>query len=76
MPTYDVRCEHCGHIFEETLKQKEDVGLCPLCCSAFTRKIWLQFPSIDKAKDPYEYINKAPTRPVSVSVPKEIKKND
>ena len=58
MPYFDIACEACGNVFEEKLKNaKEPTSCCPKCGSAFTKQVWLSFPSIDRAKDPFDYLD-------------------
>src|SRR5436305_9930432 len=41
MPTYDYRCESCGHEFEEMQSFKEDpLTVCPKCHEAALRRLF------------------------------------
>ena len=60
MPTYDIKCEKCEHIFEARIasaKFSAHLPECPECTSNFTKIVWLTMPSIDRAKDPYDYLD-------------------
>ena len=58
MPVYDARCNECQHTYEYRGPSYQAPGLCENCGSDDTRIVWLGgFPSVDKAKDPYDYLD-------------------
>ena len=72
MPTYDAKCDKCGHIWEETVAPHSPAGMCPECYSAYTSRIWTRVPVLDRAKDPYEYLEKSPpTNPTKVFIKRD-----
>ena len=58
MGLYDGRCKECNHTYEWRGPSYLAPGECPACGSDDTKIVWLgQTPSIDRAKDPYEYLD-------------------
>lgn len=71
---HDYRCTACHFIFEEWL-EKEDVAECPNCGSRKCEVVFVHPPRMQEKKQPYDYLHRRPPDdPVSVSVPKAIKK--
>lgn len=59
MPLYDYRCENCLNQWEQQYPSSaalNDTPECPECGSQFTKQVWSVFPSADRAKDPYDYL--------------------
>ena len=56
MPLYDARCNDCGHEFEERRKYDDPVSDCPQCFGP-CKNIWKSVSLLDKAKDPYDYLD-------------------
>ena len=59
MPKYDARCNECNNTFEEERHSEGAVSACPNC-GGTARTVWLKISLIDKAKDPYDYLDKRP----------------
>ena len=57
MPKYDARCKDCDNLFEEERPWQADVADCPSCGSTNTRTVWTRVLLLDKAKDPYDYLD-------------------
>lgn len=58
MIVLDARCKDCDHTYEYRGPSYQSPGSCPECGSDDTKVVWLQTtPSIDRAKDPYDYLN-------------------
>lgn len=58
MPVYDARCNKCDKTYEYRGPSHQAPGQCEHCGSDDTRIVWLSgFPSVDRAKDPYDYLN-------------------
>lgn len=55
-PLFDVKCDTCGHIFEERKQYKDPASCCPECGSAYTRTLLTGFKSF-RDKDPYDMLN-------------------
>lgn len=53
---YDARCTQCGHDYEEKRHWSDPVSDCPLC-GGIGVTIWKSVPILDKAKDPYDYLD-------------------
>ncbi len=61
MPLYDFRCDKCKHEWDAmvpALVVKRNAPECPECGSNFTNQVWLKAPSSDRAKDPYDMLNR------------------
>lgn len=61
MPRYDFKCEKCEHIWEDTIpasQVKDYAPECPECGSNFTKMVWTKVPVLDKAKSPYDLLDK------------------
>ena len=56
MPKYDARCFDCGNTYEEIRKALDSVSPCPEC-GGKGRTVWLSTPTVDRAKDPYDYLD-------------------
>ena len=56
MNLYDARCTSCDHVFEERRGASDPVRSCPLC-GAKSVTIWRSVPLLDRAKDPYDYLD-------------------
>ena len=73
MGKWDARCKKCGTLYEYVGKSEQAPGECPECDSDDTMIVWVSgFPAIDKAKDPYDYLDgkhSAPSKKI-VSGPK------
>ena len=57
---YDWRCDTCDHVWEQRWPNKtadNDLPECPECGSHFTKKVWTSVPILEKAKDPYDYLD-------------------
>ena len=57
MPLFDVKCDKCGHIWEEMKRYDEESQECSECGSNFTRTLPPLFQTKLRAKDPYEYLD-------------------
>ena len=57
MPLYDCRCNKCRNEFEYMGPSHTAPGPCIKCNSDDTRIIWKTVPILDKAKDPYDYLD-------------------
>lgn len=58
MPVYDARCNECGYEYEYRGPSYLAPGSCDTCGSDDCKIVWLgQTPSIDRAKDPYDYLD-------------------
>lgn len=60
MMLYDFRCEKCNNTWEDRVSPdvaKHQAPECPVCGSNFTKQVWLTAPILDKAKDPYDYLD-------------------
>jgi hypothetical protein len=55
---WDCECDNCGALFEEWA-DGVTAPLCPSCGSAFTKLLPGGIKS-EKAKDPYDYLDKRP----------------
>lgn len=61
---YDVRCKTCKHLYEYEGPSEKAPGECPECGSDDTMIVWVSgFPAIDKAKDPYDYLDGKGSKP-------------
>lgn len=65
MPVYNGRCNVCGHTYEWRGPSHQAPGTCTACDSDDTRIVWLAgaTPSIDRAKDPYDYLDGRGSKP-------------
>ena len=58
MGVWDARCNVCGTDYEFRGPSYKSPGECIACGSDDTRIVWLHgFPSVDRAKDPYDYLD-------------------
>ena len=58
MPLYDFKCRDCNHIWEVRQSSEAEPPPCPECTKRNVHIYWGRgFPSIDKAKDPYDYLD-------------------
>lgn len=59
MGVWDCRCNECGNDYEFRGPSYRSPGSCDVCGSDDTRIVWTRgsFPSIDTAKDPYDYLD-------------------
>jgi predicted nucleic acid-binding Zn ribbon protein len=54
---YDVRCEECNREFEVVRHHSEPNPPCDGCGSGRVHTIWKSVPILEKAKDPYDYLD-------------------
>lgn len=66
MPIYDTRCNECEYEYTVNRKWDADPAACPLC-GGTGKTIWKSAPILDRAKDPYDYLNGR------IPAPKKIK---
>lgn len=57
MPLFDCKCGQCGEVWEERKAFTDPAGECPKCGSYDTRTLLGGSKVLQKAKDPYEYLN-------------------
>jgi hypothetical protein len=57
MPKYDAKCNECGTYYEWEGPSHLAPGTCTACDSDHTRIVWLTMPKVDRAKDPYDYLD-------------------
>lgn len=55
MPTFDQKCDLCGHRWE-VYKAWEDLVDCPECGSHDTDTLMPRVQGLDKAKDPFDLV--------------------
>jgi putative FmdB family regulatory protein len=61
MPKYDFRCSKCENEWEDVVpasEAKHYAPECPKCGSNFTKLVWLSTPIHNRAKSPYELLDK------------------
>ena len=58
MGVWDARCKECNTNYEFRGPSYQAPGECPQCGSDDTKIVWVSgFPSVDRAKDPYDYLH-------------------
>lgn len=58
MGVWDARCKDCNETYEYRGPSFKAPGSCTHCGSDDTKIVWLRgFPSVDRAKDPYDLLN-------------------
>ncbi len=56
MPLFDVRCDNCQHVWEESKLYSAPASECPVCGSHFSTTLMPRIKHF-KAKDPYDLLH-------------------